>query len=200
MVADGFMRQFRAPTPDGLVLSARPAGAPDEPLVLGVLPAVTGIDVRVLGSDGQWLDSWPARGTLPRAAAACARLAAGGNLLFEVKSFERVFPFGPGDRFPYAPERKYTPCDASKEQLFALRDHLGFDRNVIVQATCHGSDNRALVDALEASGGRARCRADAPKAGRPIRRIPPAALPDRRVRHLHPVLRLGRRPSTTTRK
>ena len=64
--------------------------------------------------------------------------------------------FGPGDRFPYAPERKYTPCDASKEQLFALRDHLGFARNVIVQATCHGSDNRALVDALEASGGRAR--------------------------------------------
>ncbi len=64
--------------------------------------------------------------------------------------------FGPGDVFPYAPERKYTPCDASKEQLFALRDHLGFDRNVIVQATCHGSDNRALVDALRASNGRAR--------------------------------------------
>ncbi|NOT28427.1 MAG: amidohydrolase family protein [Acidobacteria bacterium] len=64
--------------------------------------------------------------------------------------------FGPGDRFPYAPERKYTPCDASKEQLFALRDHLGFSRNVVVQATCHGSDNRALVDALESSGGRAR--------------------------------------------
>jgi 2-pyrone-4,6-dicarboxylate lactonase len=64
--------------------------------------------------------------------------------------------FGPGDRFPYAPERKYTPCDASKEQLFALRDHLGFARNVIVQATCHGSDNRALVDALESSEGRAR--------------------------------------------
>jgi 2-pyrone-4,6-dicarboxylate lactonase len=64
--------------------------------------------------------------------------------------------FGPGDRFPYAPERKYTPCDASKEQLFALRDYLGFARNVIVQATCHGSDNRALVDALESSGGMAR--------------------------------------------
>ena len=64
--------------------------------------------------------------------------------------------FGPGDVFPYAPERKYTPCDASKEQLFALRDHLGFDKNVIVQATCHGSDNRALVDALKASNGKAR--------------------------------------------
>lgn len=64
--------------------------------------------------------------------------------------------FGPGDRFPYAPERNYTPCDAGKEALFALRDHLGVTRNVIVQATCHGADNRALVDALLAAGDRAR--------------------------------------------
>jgi 2-pyrone-4,6-dicarboxylate lactonase len=64
--------------------------------------------------------------------------------------------FGPSDVFPYAPERKYTPCDATKEQLFALRDFLGLSRNVIVQATCHGSDNRALLDALQAAGGRAR--------------------------------------------
>ncbi|MFZ9507927.1 MAG: amidohydrolase family protein [Burkholderiaceae bacterium] len=64
--------------------------------------------------------------------------------------------FGPAAQFPYAPERKYTPCDASKDQLFALRDFLGFERNVIVQATCHGTDNRALVDALQHSGGRAR--------------------------------------------
>ncbi|MBK3732637.1 amidohydrolase family protein [Azospirillum brasilense] len=64
--------------------------------------------------------------------------------------------FGPADRFPYAPERKYTPCDAPKEKLFALRDELGFARNVIVQATCHGKDNRALVDALKASNGLAR--------------------------------------------
>ena len=64
--------------------------------------------------------------------------------------------FGPGDQFPYAPTRKYTPCDASKDQLFALRDHLGFERSVIVQATCHGADNRALVDAIRASDGMAR--------------------------------------------
>ena len=64
--------------------------------------------------------------------------------------------FGPEAQFPFAPERKYTPCDASKAQLFALRDFLGFERNVIVQATCHGKDNRALIDALESSGGRAR--------------------------------------------
>ncbi|UFS56705.1 amidohydrolase family protein [Comamonadaceae bacterium M7527] len=64
--------------------------------------------------------------------------------------------FGPGAQFPFAPERKYTPCDASKEQLFALRDQLGIARNVVVQATCHGADNAALVDALRHSGGMAR--------------------------------------------
>jgi 2-pyrone-4,6-dicarboxylate lactonase len=64
--------------------------------------------------------------------------------------------FGPGAQFPYAAERKYTPTDAGKDLLFALRDRLGIDKSVIVQATCHGSDNRAMVDALGAAGGRAR--------------------------------------------
>src|ERR1700745_177287 len=64
--------------------------------------------------------------------------------------------FGPEARFPYAPERKYTPCDAPKEKLFALRDFLGFDKNVIVQASCHAKDNRAMVDALESSAGKAK--------------------------------------------
>ncbi|MYM56944.1 amidohydrolase family protein [Thalassovita mangrovi] len=64
--------------------------------------------------------------------------------------------FGPADTFPYSPKRKYTPCDAPKEKLFALRDHLGFSRNVIVQASCHGTDNAALVDALETAGNLAR--------------------------------------------
>ena len=64
--------------------------------------------------------------------------------------------FGPAALFPYAHSRKYTPCDAGKEKLFALRDHLGFTRNVIVQATCHGSDNTALLDALATAGEQAR--------------------------------------------
>jgi 2-pyrone-4,6-dicarboxylate lactonase len=64
--------------------------------------------------------------------------------------------FGPADKFPYAPERKYTPCDAPKEKLFELRDYLGIDRNVIVQASCHGRDNAALLDALQAAGDKAR--------------------------------------------
>ncbi len=64
--------------------------------------------------------------------------------------------FGPAEQFPYSPKRKYTPCDASKAQLFALRDHLGFSRNVIVQASCHGTNNDALVDALNTAGDLAR--------------------------------------------
>lgn len=64
--------------------------------------------------------------------------------------------FGPEAEFPFAPERKYTPCDASKAQLFALRDFLGFSRNIIVQATCHGKDNRAMIDACMAANGLAR--------------------------------------------
>ena len=64
--------------------------------------------------------------------------------------------FGPGDEFPFAKERKYTPCDAGKDKLWELRDHLGFSRNVIVQATCHGADNSAMADALLHSDGMAR--------------------------------------------
>ncbi len=64
--------------------------------------------------------------------------------------------FGPGDIFPFAPERKYTPCDASWEQLFALRDFLGFEKNVVVQATCHGADNSALLDVLARANDKAR--------------------------------------------
>lgn len=56
--------------------------------------------------------------------------------------------FGPGDVFPYAPNRRYTPDDAPKEMLKALHDHLGISRAVIVQASCHGNDNRAMLDAL----------------------------------------------------
>ena len=64
--------------------------------------------------------------------------------------------FRPSDVFASAPQRRYTPCGASKEQLVALRDQLDFDKNVILQPTCHDSDNRALVDALKAYNNKAR--------------------------------------------
>jgi 2-pyrone-4,6-dicarboxylate lactonase len=58
--------------------------------------------------------------------------------------------------FPFSAKAKYLPADAGPEQLFALRDHLGFSKNVIVQASCHGSDNRATLDAIAKSNGKAR--------------------------------------------
>jgi 2-pyrone-4,6-dicarboxylate lactonase len=64
--------------------------------------------------------------------------------------------FGPEAVFSFAPKRKYTPCDAPKELLFQRRDFLGFEKNVIVQATCHDTDNRALVDALVSSNNKAK--------------------------------------------
>lgn len=64
--------------------------------------------------------------------------------------------FGPAARFPFAPERTYTPEDASKELLFALHRHLGIERSVVVQASCHGTDNSAMLDAVAASEGRYR--------------------------------------------
>ncbi len=64
--------------------------------------------------------------------------------------------FGPMADFPFSAKAKYLPQDAGPEKLFALRDGLGFARNVIVQASCHGTDNRATLNAIARSGGRAR--------------------------------------------
>ena len=60
--------------------------------------------------------------------------------------------FGPQQRFPFAPERSYTPtCDAPKETLFALHKHLGIERGVVVQSAAHGFDNSAAADLLAAN-------------------------------------------------
>lgn len=64
--------------------------------------------------------------------------------------------FGPQARFPFSQKAKYLPGDAGSDMLFALRDHLGFARNVIVQASCHGTDNSATLDAIANSNGKAR--------------------------------------------
>ena len=59
--------------------------------------------------------------------------------------------FGPQSRFPFAPERSYTPtCDAPKETLFALHKHLGIERGVVVQSAAHGFDNSAAADLIAA--------------------------------------------------
>ena len=62
--------------------------------------------------------------------------------------------FGPASRFPFAPGRSYTPPDAGVEHLEALHERMGLSRAVLVQASCHGTDNSAMVDALQRSRGR----------------------------------------------
>ncbi len=64
--------------------------------------------------------------------------------------------FGPASVFPYAPSRRYTPDDAPKAALAALHDRLGVSRAVIVQASCHGTDNRAMLDCIAAAPDRYR--------------------------------------------
>src|SRR3712207_6737240 len=61
---------------------------------------------------------------------------------------------GPTDRFPFAERRPYTPPDRGKEVLAALYARLGIERSVVVQAIVHGTDNRAMLDAIASSGGR----------------------------------------------
>jgi len=64
--------------------------------------------------------------------------------------------FGPEAEFPFSPKAKYHPQDAGPDMLFALRDRLGFSRNVVVQASCHGTDNSATLNAIAKSDGKAR--------------------------------------------
>jgi 2-pyrone-4,6-dicarboxylate lactonase len=61
--------------------------------------------------------------------------------------------FGPGDIYPYAPDRSYTPPDAPLSRFKALQETLGLSRAVLVNASCHGSDNTVIVDAIAQSGG-----------------------------------------------
>jgi predicted TIM-barrel fold metal-dependent hydrolase len=61
--------------------------------------------------------------------------------------------FGPAGRYPYAPGRAYTPPDATAEELRRVHRTIGVERAVIVQASCHGTDNTAMLDAIAASGG-----------------------------------------------
>ena len=69
--------------------------------------------------------------------------------------------FGPGDRYPYAPDRTYTPPDAPLSRFKELQDILGLQRAVLVNASCHGTDNSVIVDAIAQSGGKYRGVANA---------------------------------------
>ena len=88
---------------------------------------------------GQSFHSSPSRPSLRLLAGACDA---------------HVHVFGPAARFPFAPGRSFTPCEAPKETLFALHDRLGIERCVVVQSNAHGFDNGVTEDALSARAGR----------------------------------------------
>jgi predicted TIM-barrel fold metal-dependent hydrolase len=62
--------------------------------------------------------------------------------------------FGSQDRYPYTPNRSYTPPEASIDAYRRMLAALGFARAVIVQPSVYGTDNRCTRDAVVASGGR----------------------------------------------
>lgn len=61
--------------------------------------------------------------------------------------------FGPAAQFPFSPTSTYEPVDAGCDTLFQRHRFLGIDRAVIVQASCHGSNNDAMLDALKQAEG-----------------------------------------------
>jgi 2-pyrone-4,6-dicarboxylate lactonase len=57
--------------------------------------------------------------------------------------------------FNWSDDRKYDPAFAPWRKLEALDKFLGFSGEVVVAATCHGTDNRYMVNALKRAKGRA---------------------------------------------
>lgn len=64
--------------------------------------------------------------------------------------------FGPRDRFPYDPDRSYTPPEAPYSAYRAMLDTLGVERACLVQPSIHGTNNSAMLDAISQSGGAVR--------------------------------------------
>jgi predicted TIM-barrel fold metal-dependent hydrolase len=62
--------------------------------------------------------------------------------------------FGPAARFPFSPNRAYTPPDSGIDDFERLQERLGLQRAVFVQASCHGTDNAAMLDAIDRGQGR----------------------------------------------
>lgn len=60
---------------------------------------------------------------------------------------------GPAARFPYSDERVYTPPDCLLADYRAMLTALGLARAVLVQPSVYSSDNRVLLNALDAMQG-----------------------------------------------
>ncbi|MSR81710.1 MAG: hydrolase [Candidatus Latescibacteria bacterium] len=64
--------------------------------------------------------------------------------------------FGEAQRFPFAPERSYTPEPASIAEMGTLHRALHTSRVVIVQPSVYGTDNACTLDAIRQLGASAR--------------------------------------------
>jgi 2-pyrone-4,6-dicarboxylate lactonase len=62
--------------------------------------------------------------------------------------------FGPAASFAFSPARSYTPPDSGIDDFERLQRTLGLSRAVFVQASCHGNDNAAMLDAIQRGDGR----------------------------------------------
>src|SRR5690606_13147500 len=80
------------------------------------------------------------------------------------------------EQFPYAASRSYTPPAATIGELLELRRLLGTGRTVLVQPSCYGTDNAAMLAALAALGT---------DAARGIAVVDPASIPDEALRQFH---------------
>lgn len=56
------------------------------------------------------------------------------------------------ERFPYTPQRSYTPAPATREDYLAMCAVLGIDRTVQVSASVYGADNGLTLDLIAALG------------------------------------------------
>src|SRR4029453_6874380 len=59
---------------------------------------------------------------------------------------------GPPSKYPYVPNRSYTPPDALPSDFLRMLNTLGIERMVVVQASCYGEDNRRTIDAVQELG------------------------------------------------
>ncbi|MHA1108688.1 MAG: amidohydrolase family protein [Alphaproteobacteria bacterium] len=64
--------------------------------------------------------------------------------------------YGTPGQYELAPTRRYDPADCPLEKHQDMLAALGIERAVLVQASCFGADNTAMLDAVAAMAGRYR--------------------------------------------
>lgn len=60
--------------------------------------------------------------------------------------------FGPYDRFPLPRDPSYRPKEATAAAYLDVASRLGIDRMVVVQGGCYGTDNSAMLAAVQSFG------------------------------------------------